>query len=237
MSDHLTRRSFGKATAATAMLAVSRAWTLARAATPEEKTLRFIAQANLRILDPIWTTAYITRNHGYMVFDTLFAIDSEFVPHPQMVGDYDLSPDKLTYRFKLRDGLAFHDGSPVRSVDCVASIRRWAARDALGQWLVPLIDTIAADGHPAVVCDAGAAFQHGSLPAGHRDGRVGSVQICQRGVRTGPPGGLSEEHRLCAAQRAAKLGVGRQGGQGRSGRMAQHPRRDDPMAPEGSGPE
>jgi peptide/nickel transport system substrate-binding protein len=114
--------------------------------TPEEKTLRFIAQADLRILDPIWTTAYITRNHGYMVFDTLFAIDREFTPHPQMVGDYNVSPDKLTYRFKLRDGLAFHDGSPVRGVDCVASIRRWAARDGLGQWLVPLIDTIAADG-------------------------------------------------------------------------------------------
>src|SRR5215469_13402212 len=58
---------------------VSRVWASARAA-PENKTLRFIAQADLRILDPIWTTAYITRNHGYMVFDTLFAIDSEFMP-------------------------------------------------------------------------------------------------------------------------------------------------------------
>ena len=112
--DRLTRRSFGKATAAAAVFAVSRAWASARAAAPEDKTLRFIAQADLRILDPIWTTAYITRNHGYMVFDTLFALDSEFTPHPQMVGDYNVSPDKLTYRFKLRDGLAFHDRSPVR---------------------------------------------------------------------------------------------------------------------------
>jgi peptide/nickel transport system substrate-binding protein len=101
-------------------------------AAPEENTLRFIAQADLQVLGPIWTTAYITRNHGYMVFDTLFAIDSEFTPHPQMVRDYNDSPDKLTYRFKLRDGLSFHDGSPVRGVDCVASIRRWASRDALG---------------------------------------------------------------------------------------------------------
>jgi peptide/nickel transport system substrate-binding protein len=145
MIDRLSRRSLGKAAAAAATLAVSRVWAFARAA-PEDKTLRFIAQADLRILDPIWTTAYLTRNHGYMVFDTLFAIDSEFTPHPQMVGDYNVSPDKQTYRFKLRHGLAFHDGSPVSGVDCVASIRRWAARDGLGQWLVPVIDTIAADG-------------------------------------------------------------------------------------------
>jgi peptide/nickel transport system substrate-binding protein len=99
----------GKAIAAAAALAVSRVWPPAQAAS-EDKTLRFIAQADLRVLDPIWTTAYITRNHGYMVFDTLFAIDSEFTPHPQMVGDHNVSPDKLTYRFKLREGLAFHDG-------------------------------------------------------------------------------------------------------------------------------
>ena len=146
MHDRLSRRSFGKATAVVATLAAAGALSSTRSAAAQDNTLRFIAQADLRILDPIWTTAYITRNHGYMVFDTLFAIDSEFVPHPQMVGDYDLSPDKPTYRFKLRDGLGFHDGSPVHGVDCVASIRRWAARDGLGQWLVPLIDTIAADG-------------------------------------------------------------------------------------------
>ena len=81
MIRRLSRRTLGKATAAAAALAVSRVWASARAAS-EDKTLRFIAQADLRILDPIWTTAYITRNHGYMVFDTPFAIDSEFMPHP-----------------------------------------------------------------------------------------------------------------------------------------------------------
>ena len=101
----------------------------------DTKTLRFIAQSDLRVLDPIWTTAYITRNHGYMVFDTLFAIDAEFAPHPQMVGDYDVSPDKLLYRFGLREGLKFHDGQPVRGIDCVASLKRWMARDGLGQTL------------------------------------------------------------------------------------------------------
>jgi peptide/nickel transport system substrate-binding protein len=86
----------------------------ARAKSADAKTLRFIAQADLVVLDPIWTTAYITRNHGYMVFDTLFALDSEFKPHPQMVEAYGISADKLRYTFTLRDGLKFHDGE-IRS--------------------------------------------------------------------------------------------------------------------------
>jgi len=98
-----------------------------------QKTLRFIAQADLRILDPIATTAYITRNHGYMVYDTLFAMDDKFQIQPQMVDKYTVSADKLTYSFTLRDGLKFHDGTPVRSSDVIASIDRWAKRDALGQ--------------------------------------------------------------------------------------------------------
>ena len=87
--------------------------------------MRFIAQSDLYVLDPIWTTAYITRNHGYMAFDTLFAIDDRFKPKPQMVGDYTVSPDKLQYSFTLRDGLKFHDGQPERGADCVASLKRW----------------------------------------------------------------------------------------------------------------
>ena len=102
----------------------------------QQKVLKFIPQADLRILDPIATTAYITRNHGYMVYDTLFAIDAKFQVQPQMVGQVrDVSKDKLTYTFTLRDGLKFHDGAPVRSADCIASIERWAKRDALGQKL------------------------------------------------------------------------------------------------------
>jgi peptide/nickel transport system substrate-binding protein len=105
----------------------------ARAA--DTKTLRFIAQSDLRVLDPVWTTAYITRNHGYMVFDTLFALDAQFTPHPQMVGDYTISPDKLLYRFALRDGLKFHDGQRVRGIDCTTSLQRWMTRDSFGQTL------------------------------------------------------------------------------------------------------
>src|SRR3954466_3607695 len=100
-----------------------------------QKVLKFIPQADLRILDPITTTAYITRNHGYMVYDTLFAMDEKFNVKPQMVDKYKESKDGLTYTFTLRPGLKFHDGAPVRSADCIASIERWAKRDALGQKL------------------------------------------------------------------------------------------------------
>jgi peptide/nickel transport system substrate-binding protein len=86
------------------------------------------------------TTAYLTRNHAYMVFDTLLALDSKLNPQPQMVGDYNISADKLLYRFALRDGLKFHDGQPVRGADCVASLKRWMVRDVLGQAMSPFVE-------------------------------------------------------------------------------------------------
>jgi peptide/nickel transport system substrate-binding protein len=97
------------------------------------KTLRLIPEADLRILDPIWTTAYITRNYGYMVYDTLFAVDANFKIQPQMVQSWTESDDHLQWSFTLRDGLKWHDGQPVRAVDCIASIERWTKRDVLGQ--------------------------------------------------------------------------------------------------------
>ncbi len=102
-------------------------------------TLRFIAQADLRVLDPIWTTATITRNYGYMVYDTLFAMDSHFKPQPQMVDHWSVSSDKLTYTLTLRDSLKFTDGQPVKSTDCIASLKRWSKRDALGQTVASVI--------------------------------------------------------------------------------------------------
>jgi peptide/nickel transport system substrate-binding protein len=123
MAYGVTRRAFAAASAAgLASFGFSRK---ARAA--DSKTLRFIPRTDLRVIDPIWTTAYAARNHGYMIFDTLFALDSKFKPQPQMVGDYSISPDKLTYRFGLRPGLKFHDGEPVRGADCTASLQRWMA--------------------------------------------------------------------------------------------------------------
>jgi peptide/nickel transport system substrate-binding protein len=110
-----------------------------------ETTLRFIPQADLRSIDPIWTTAYVTRNFGYLVFDTLFSLDKDFKPQPQMVDKWTVSDDKLTYRFTLRDGLKWHDGTPVRAADCVASIARWGKRDPLGQKLLEAVDKMTAD--------------------------------------------------------------------------------------------
>jgi len=107
----------------------------------QPKTLKFIPEADLRILDPIVTTAYITRNHSYMVYDVLFAVDEKFQVQPQMVDKYELSPDKLTWTFTLRDGLKFHDGAPVKSADCIASIQRWAKRDVFGQKLAEMTDS------------------------------------------------------------------------------------------------
>src|SRR6185369_15502683 len=81
-------------------------------------TLRFIPIGDLKILDPIWTTAYITRDHGYMVWDTLFATDANLQIRPQMVDRYSVSRDGMKYSFTLRDGLRFHDGTPVTAEDC-----------------------------------------------------------------------------------------------------------------------
>jgi peptide/nickel transport system substrate-binding protein len=137
MAHGMTRRQFAISASATSVAAFCFG---AQAQGADAKTLRFIMRNDLRVLDPMWTTAYVTRNHAYMVFDTLFALDSRFQPHPQMVGDYSISPDKLIYSFALRDGLKFHDGQPVRGADCVASLKRWMARDSLCQTLATVTD-------------------------------------------------------------------------------------------------
>ena len=128
-------------TAMFAALAMAAALGISPASAQRQKVLKFIPQADLRILDPITTTAYITRNHGYMIYDTLFATDAKFQVQPQMVDKYELSKDQLTYTFTLRDGLKFHDGQPVRSADCIASIERWAKRDALGQKMAEVTES------------------------------------------------------------------------------------------------
>lgn len=101
-----------------------------------EKVLRVVPHADLKNLDPIWTTAYITRNHGYMVYDTLFAVDENLKVQPQMVDTYKVSDDGLVYTFTLRSGLKWHDGAAVKSADCIASITRWGKRDGMGQKLM-----------------------------------------------------------------------------------------------------
>ena len=107
-----------------------------------QTTLRAVKHSDLRVLDPILTTAYMSRNHGYMVFDTLYALDSDLVPQPQMVDTHEVSEDQLTYTFTLRDGLKFHDGADVTGADVAASIKRWGERDGMGQVLMDFVESI-----------------------------------------------------------------------------------------------
>ena len=102
------------------------------AAAQSNKTLRVVMHSDLKIVDPIWTTAYIVRNHGYLIYDTLFALDGKLKPQPQMVESWTMSDDKLTWTFKLRDGLRWTDGTPVTTADVLPSIKRFTDKDALG---------------------------------------------------------------------------------------------------------
>ena len=115
---------------------------VARAA--QQRVLKFIPQADLTILDPILTTAYVTRNHAYMVFDTLFGQDGHYRPTLQMLESATQATDGLEWRLVLRPGLLFHDGSPVLARDCVASITRWGKRDAFGGALMAATDDLSA---------------------------------------------------------------------------------------------
>ncbi len=127
-------KGIGIAAVAAAMLSAASA----------EKVLRVVPHADLKNVDPIWTTAYITRNHGYMVYDTLFAVDADGEVHPQMIGEYSLSDDGLTWTFTLRDGLKWHDGDPVTTADIIPSIQRWGKRDGMGQKLMDFTEAMTA---------------------------------------------------------------------------------------------
>ncbi len=98
-------------------------------------TLRFVPQANLSVLDPVWTTATVTGEHGNYVFDTLYGADAKLRARPQMAESHEVSADGRTWRIRLREGLWFHDGTPVLARDCAASVARWAKRDSFGQLL------------------------------------------------------------------------------------------------------
>lgn len=97
------------------------------------RTLVFVPQANLTSLDPIWTTATVTRNYGFLVFETLYGLDERLTPRPQMISQDKVEEDGKRWTMVLREGLTFHDGSKVLARDCAASLRRWMKRDALGQ--------------------------------------------------------------------------------------------------------
>ncbi len=115
------------------------------------KILNAVMQGDLRSFDPIWTTANITAYYGAMVYDTLFSMDAEFRPQPQMVGKWGSSEDKRTYTFELRDGLLWQDGTAVTAADCVASLRRWAVRNAGGQMMMEYLKDLSAKGDQTIV--------------------------------------------------------------------------------------
>ena len=129
-----TRRRIMQAGGAVAALATFNIRT--RRSYGQSGVVRFVPHGDVRSLDPIWTTANMSAYHGAMVYDTLFGIDANLQPKPQMVEAWEVSDDQLVYKFTLREGLKWHDGSPVSAEDCVASVNRWAARDGGGQHMM-----------------------------------------------------------------------------------------------------
>jgi peptide/nickel transport system substrate-binding protein len=108
------------------------------------RTLRFVPQANLANFDPIWGTQYVVRNAAAMVWDTLYGVDAQIQPQRQMVEHEEVSSDGLVWTFKLRPGLKFHDGEPVLAKDAVASLKRWAVRDPMGQMILAIQNELVA---------------------------------------------------------------------------------------------
>ncbi|MCY3983717.1 MAG: ABC transporter substrate-binding protein [Roseovarius sp.] len=116
-----------------------------------ETELLVVPHADPKILDPIWTTAYISRNHGYMIYDTLFSLDANGEIQPQMVDTVTRSEDGKTVTLTLREGLMWHDNTPVTAHDCVVSIQRWGGKDAMGQKLMSFVENLSADGDMNIV--------------------------------------------------------------------------------------
>lgn len=180
----MDRRGFLAATAAS--LAIPR---IARS--QDARILRFIPQVDLPLLDPVTNSAYITRNHGFAVFDTLFGQDSTYTPQPQMVDGVATEADGTLWHLTLRDGLRFHDNTPVLARDCVASIQRWGKRDAFGQALMAATNEVSAADDKTVVFRLKRPFP--LLPAAL--GKVAS-NMCpmmpERLARTDPFGVITE---------------------------------------------
>ncbi|MBV8826514.1 MAG: ABC transporter substrate-binding protein [Hyphomicrobiales bacterium] len=140
----MDRRAFLKSAAGAGILGAAGIATPAIAQGAAARVMRLVPHADLANFDPIWTTAYIARNAGLLVWDTLYGVDAKLNVQRQMIETEEVSSDGLTWTFRLRPGLKFHDGEPVLAKDAVASIRRWAARDSMGQMLKAIEQELAA---------------------------------------------------------------------------------------------
>jgi peptide/nickel transport system substrate-binding protein len=144
------RRSFLAAAATLALPAVGRA--------QGAGVVRFTPEADLAVLDPVWTTASQTTQHAFLVYDTLWGQDAAYRPQPQMLEGHVVEDDGRTWKLTLRAGLAFHDGTKVLARDCAASIRRWGRRDTFGQALLAATDEIRAPDDSTIVLRLKAPF-------------------------------------------------------------------------------
>jgi len=138
----MKRRNFLAKSAAA--LAASRLAAPNLAAAQNRSTLKFVPQSDLALLDPVFTTGLVTRNHGFLVYDQLYGLDESFSPQPQMVAGHVVEDDGKTWTMTLRDGMTFHDGTPVLARDAVASIDRWTKTDAFGQNVRAVTDEMSA---------------------------------------------------------------------------------------------
>src|SRR5882724_6196819 len=141
----MDRRAFLKSlTGAGAVTAMGGLATPAISQRAAARALRFVPQADLANFDPIWNTQYVVRNAAALVWDTLYGVDDKLQPQRQMVEAEEVYADGLTWTFRLRPGLKFHDGERVLAKDAVASLNRWAARDSLGLMIKAIQDDLLA---------------------------------------------------------------------------------------------
>lgn len=172
----MKRRTFVASAAATA---------LARPAIAQStKPLIFVPQGNLVTMDPVWTTAIVTRNAASMVFETLYGRDEQLRPKPQMIKGALVEDGGKRWTLALRDGLAFHDGEKVLARDCVASLRRWMVRDPAGQSIADRLDAIEAKDDRTIVIRLKKPFA--SLPVALSKSQPAPAIMPERIANTDP---------------------------------------------------
>ena len=207
-------------------------------------TVKVVPEVDLKVLDPIWTTALITGTHAWLIYDTLFAPDQKYQVHPQMVEKYERDEDGLTWRFKLRDGLGWHDGTAVTARDCVASLRRWAARATTGKVMMERAERLDPLDDDTFILKLKEPFglvleTLGRAPTAFmmraKDAetdpftqiktadRLGPVHFSARGVAARRARRLSPQPTLSATRRTGQRLCRRQGRQNRTGRVDGHP--------------